>query len=153
MSRSRCFLRRGAFYFELSRIRWTHDFRVVPSTLLIDFPSTIELTWYKGKSTSAPGELRQYQVNGSTFLLTLVRRFANVNNRLFFKYTKMNLPNNIRNGDPDPHMAQLVKRWSKNRPVLGSSLGPCMHGLSIFALLPFCTRKGPPRLFAPTRSS
>ena len=55
--------------------------RVVPSTFFIDFPSTIELTWYKVKSTLAPGELRQYQVNRSPFSLTLVRRLVNVNNR------------------------------------------------------------------------
>ena len=54
----------------------------------IDFPSTIELTWYKVKSTSGPEELRQYQVKRSTFVLTLVRRLVNVNNRLVFKYQK-----------------------------------------------------------------
>ena len=62
---------------------WSICVRVVPSTFFIDFPSTIELTWYKVKSTSAPGELRQYQVNRSTFLLTLVRRLVNVKNRHF----------------------------------------------------------------------
>ena len=56
-----------------------HRVRVVPSTFFIDFPSTIELTWFKVKSTSAPGELRQYQVIRSTFLLTLVRKLVNVN--------------------------------------------------------------------------
>ena len=58
----------------------------------IDLPSTIELTWHKVKSTSAPGVLRLYQVIRSTFVLTLVRRLVNVNNRVVFKCTTMNIP-------------------------------------------------------------
>ena len=80
----------------ITMIKWIRTSRLSIKELSL-------LTWYKGKSTSAPGELRQYQVNGSTFLLTLVWRFANVNNWLFKEYTKRNLPNNIRKGDPDPN--------------------------------------------------